>query len=115
MGTTVLEPGVSPTPMLHVYAHCLRDVPGGVALLAINTDRNASKTLDLASNSQRYTLTAKALEDTHVDLNGSELKLDSNDSIPSMTGVPTNHGPITLPPASVTFLAVPDAGNASCH
>jgi hypothetical protein len=28
-GPTVLEPGGSATPMLHVYAHCLRDVPGG--------------------------------------------------------------------------------------
>jgi heparanase len=115
MGTTVLEPGASVTPTLHVYAHCLRDVPGAVALLAINTDRNASQRLDLASKSQRYTLTARTLEDTHVDLNGSELKLGSNNTIPSMNGVPTNFGPITLPPASVTFLAVPDAGNASCH
>ena len=78
-------------------------------------DRNAPQTLDLASKSQRYTLTARTLEDTDVDLNGSELKLGSGDSIPSMTGVPTNSGRITLPPASVTFLAVPDAGNASCH
>jgi heparanase 1 len=86
-----------------------------VAVLAINTDRNTSQTLDLASNSQRYALTAKTLEDTHVDLNGSELKLGSNDSIPSMTGVPTDSGRITLPPASITFLAVPEAGNASCR
>jgi heparanase 1 len=114
-GSTVLESGASPTPTLHVYAHCLRDVPGGVALLAINTDRKASQSLDIATKSQRYTLTATTLEDTHVDLNGSELKLGSNDSIPSMTGVPTDSGRITLPPASVTFLAIPEASNASCH
>jgi heparanase len=43
MGATVLKPGPSPVPSLHLYAHCLRDTPGGVALLAINTDRNASQ------------------------------------------------------------------------
>jgi hypothetical protein len=115
MGTTVLRPSASPAPTLHVYAHCLRDVPGGVAVLAINTDRNHSQSLDVAAKSERYTLTATRLEDTHVDLNGNELRLSSNDSIPSITGVPTDSGQIALPPASVTFLAVPEASNASCH
>jgi hypothetical protein len=39
MGTTVLDAGASPSPDLHLYAHCLRNHPGGVALLAINADR----------------------------------------------------------------------------
>lgn len=39
MGTTVLKAGPSPAPTLHLYAHCLRNSPGGVALLVINTDR----------------------------------------------------------------------------
>ena len=34
MGTTVLDPGPSSGPGLHVYAHCLRALSGGVALLA---------------------------------------------------------------------------------
>jgi hypothetical protein len=38
--------------------------------------------------------------------NGKELKLGSNDSIPSLTGAQIDSGRITLPPASVTFLAV---------
>ena len=45
MGTIVLDPGGTETPGLHLYAHCLRDKAGGVALLAINTDRAASATL----------------------------------------------------------------------
>jgi heparanase 1 len=115
MGTTVLKPIVSPALSLRVYAQCLRDVPGGVALLAINTDRNASQTLDVADNSERYTLTAARLEDSRVDLNGNELKLSPNDSIPPITGAPTDSGRITLPPASINFLAFPEAKNASCH
>ncbi len=115
MGTTVLKPDVSLTPSLHLYAQCLRNVPGGVALLAINTDRNASQKLDVSANSERYTLTAPKLEDGRVDLNGEELKLGSGDSIPSLTPVPTHSGQITLAPASITFLAIAEANNASCR
>ena len=39
MGTTVLESGIPIQDGLHVYAHCLRGTPGGVALLAINNNR----------------------------------------------------------------------------
>ena len=42
MGTTVLDPGASPSPNLHLYAQCLRNHPGGVAVLAINADRTDS-------------------------------------------------------------------------
>jgi heparanase len=115
IGTTVLKPGVSPTPNLHLYAQCLRNVPGGVALLAINTDRNASQKLEVSANSERYTLTAPKLEDSRVDLNGKELKLGSGDSIPSLTGVPTHSGSIALPTESITFLAIAEANNPSCR
>ncbi len=115
MGATVLKPGPSPAPSLHLYAHCLRDTPGGVALLAINIDRNASQSLDISGASERYTLTAPNLEDTRVELNGTELKLGSDDSIPQLMGMATHSGQITLPPASITFLAIPKANNASCR
>ena len=36
MGSTVLDSGVPIQEGLHIYAHCLRGTPGGVALLAIN-------------------------------------------------------------------------------
>src|SRR5665213_1757133 len=38
MGSIVLDPGTSPSASLHLYAHCLREMPGGVVLLAINAD-----------------------------------------------------------------------------
>ena len=69
MGTTVLDPGLSTTSSLHLYSHCLRGQPGGVALLAINTDRSASQSLDLAqAAAERYTLTAPSLEATSIQL-----------------------------------------------
>jgi hypothetical protein len=115
MGATVLNPSEPPADGPLVYAHCLNDVPGGVALLILNTDRVVTKMLNVASASQRYTLTAPDLEGTHVDLNGKELKLGSGDSLPQLNGVATRPGPLTLAAASITFLAFRDARNASCR
>ena len=115
MGTTVLDAGPSPLPDLHLYAHCLRNQPGGVALLAINADRTASQELDVPTASERYTLTAKELMDNKVELNGSELKPGSNGDLPQLTGKPQPSGHVTFAPASITFLAIPNAGNAVCR
>jgi hypothetical protein len=115
MGKTVLDAAPSPVPAVHLYAHCLRDQPGGVALLAINADREASHDLAAPLPSSRYTLTARELLGNSVELNGSELKLGAQDALPKMTGKPAPAGPIALAPASITFLAFPNAGNASCR
>ena len=115
MGATVLDPGASPAPNLHLYAHCLRGTPGGVALLVINTDRTTPHELELPTAGERYTLTAQNLEDAHVQLNGSELKLGTDDALPTLAGQPASSGSLTFTPASVTFLAIPQANNAGCR
>jgi heparanase 1 len=118
MGTTVLDPGASPAPSLHLYAHCLRGQPGGVALLAINTDQAASHSLEFTTAAERYTLSARSvknLDDTHVQLNGTELSLGTDDGLPLLTGVPTSSGHVTFAPATISFLAIPTANNASCR
>ena len=114
MGSTVLDAGPAPSTDLHVYAHCLPKHAGGVALLVINTDRDREQSFSLSTVSERYTLTARNLTDKQVSLNGAELKLGENDSLPAINGADTKAGLVTLPPASITFLAVQGAGNASC-
>jgi heparanase 1 len=114
IGTTVLDPGSSSVPGLYLYAHCLRDKRGGVALLAINTDRAASRSLDLPMTANRYTLTADNLTDASVRMNGRELKLGALDELPSLEGEPVASGRLDLAPASITFLAVADAVNPAC-
>jgi hypothetical protein len=52
-----LIPQVASQSGLHVYAHCLRDMPGGVAVLAINTNRTAPHTLKVPVG-MRYTLSS---------------------------------------------------------
>jgi heparanase len=114
MGTTVLDAGTSGAASLHVYAHCLRNSPGGVALVAINADRTGSHELTVAGKSERYTLTG-ALMDNKVDLNGSELNVSADGDLPVLKGKAQSAGRVTFAPASITFLALPNAGNASCR
>ncbi len=115
MGTVVLEAGAAPAPNLHVYAQCLRNHPGGVALLVINADQTASQSIGVPAASERYTLTAQDLQDRHVKLNGIELQLGAGDSLPELNGLATRAGQVTFAPASITFLAIPKAHNASCR
>jgi hypothetical protein len=115
MGATVLDSGPSPAPGVYLYAHCLRDHPGGVALLVINASRDQIQTVQLPIPSQRYTLTAENLEDTQVQLNGTALELEADDALPKMMGIATAAGPIILAPASITFLGIEKAQNASCR
>jgi hypothetical protein len=115
MGSVVLDAGASPAPNLHVYAHCLRNSPGGVALLVINADPAEAKSLEVSAASERYTLTARELQDTRVQLNGKDLQLGADDALPELKGIATRSGQITFAPASITFLAIPGAENASCR
>jgi hypothetical protein len=114
MGTIVLDPGASQPPHLHLYAHCLRGKRGGVALLAINTDRAESPSLDLSMPATRYGLTALNLTDAHVSMNGRELTLDARDELPSLEGEPVPPGRLDLAPASITLLSFADAANPAC-
>lgn len=115
MGSTVLDPGPSSADSLHLYAQCLRNVPGGVALLAINADKGSSHTLEIPAKANRYTLTSAELESKTVALNGRELKLGSGDSLPNLKAQPVKAGQLSLAPASITFLTFPKADNASCR
>src|SRR5438105_1155121 len=104
MGTTVLDAGMPVQSGLHVYAHCQSDVAGGVAILVINTDRNAPRALMLPTASERYTFDAVNLADIDVRLNGRMLKLTADDELPSIAGVPTLARTVTFAPASNTVL-----------
>jgi glycosyl hydrolase family 79 len=115
MGAVVLDSGVPIQMGLHVYAHCLRQVSGGVALLVINNDRNAARTLVVPESSERYTLDAASLQDGTIRLNGTTLSLDETGELPRLSGITTAAGPIIFAPVTITFLAIPDAGNGACQ
>jgi glycosyl hydrolase family 79 len=116
MGPVVLEPGIPIRAGLHLYGHCLRGVPGGVALLAIHTDTGRVATLTLPTPAERYTLSSSPdLQVRKVQLNGTELELGANDELPRLAGRPEPAGKVSLAPATITFLALPQAANGACR
>ena len=117
MGTTVLESGLPIRGGLHAYAHCLRGVSGGVAALVINTDKAESQTLAIPTGAERYSLAAATsdLQTKSVRLNGTELALDASDTLPLLEGVAAAAGRMTFAPGTITFLALPEAGNRACR
>jgi len=115
MGTTLLDPHISPQENVYAYAHCLRDHSGGLALLVINADQHDAFNISLASKAERYTLTAKQLQGNTVRLNGNTLTLDSKGELPQLTGQRTPSGAVSFAAASITFLAIPKANNSKCQ
>lgn len=115
VGTIVLDAGVPIQKGLHVYAHCLRGAPGGVAMAAINNDPAAARSLTVPVAGERYTLASPELQGQRVRLNGTELALGADDALPRMAGAPTPAGSLVLEPATITFIALPNAGNAACR
>jgi heparanase 1 len=113
MGSTVLDAGAPPLDG-RLYAHCLPGRPGGVTLLAINTSRTQEQLLDLTKSAERYTLSAATPEATEIQLNGRALKLQADNTLPDLRPERVAGGTLKLAPATITFLAVPDAGNSSC-
>ena len=115
MGSRVLDAGASPAPGVNTYAHCLAGKPGGVAIVAVNTDRAASRDVAIARPAERFTLTAPGgLQSHDVELNGKALSVGKDGAVPATTGVAAQAGAVSLPAASITWLAFPDAGNARC-
>lgn len=115
MGTIVLDVGGSPTPDLHLYAHCHPGKRGAVSVLAINTSRRAPRTVTLSASAERYTLHAARLQGAIVQMNGKTLALGADDELPRLEPRATSAGTIRLAPATITFLAFPDAANPACR
>jgi hypothetical protein len=113
MGTTVLDPVTQSAGELRIYAHCMKQKPGGVALVALNTGKEPHA-LALPVPGERFTLTAPDLAGTTVLLNDSELKAQADGSLSPIQSQAFETGSVRLPAQSITFLTMPSAGNSSC-
>jgi heparanase 1 len=82
--------------------------------MAINAGATA-RDLDSPLRGLRYTLSAGQPDSPTVQLNGNTLEAAADGGLPSMNGIPIRPGRTTVPPASITFLAFPDAGNSTCR
>lgn len=112
MGSTVLKADEG-TKKLHVYAHCLRGIPGGVTVLAINLSNDQRK-LQMDGTGLRYSLRQGAAGPASAALNGTELALGADDALPELRGAGFAAGAQTLEPQSITYLTVPGANNPAC-
>jgi heparanase len=115
MGPTVLDAQVSGAANTYMYAQCMQGGRGGVTLLVINADRKRSFDLKVPAAGERYTLTAKQLEDATVELNGKPLRLTSSGDLPQLKGQAVNVGRVSFAPTSITYLSIANAGNANCQ
>ena len=113
MGPTVLDAG-APGPGTHVYAHCMPGRRGGVTMLAINTSADSASAFELPKAAEQFSLTARTLQASVVELNGRALELTANGEVPATRGTAVAAGAVQLPPASLTFFAIADAGNPAC-
>ena len=81
----------------------------------INTDRDEPHALMLPAASMLYTLDAENPLDVSVRLNGNTLALGAGDKLPSIAGVPMPAGPLSSQQATISFVAIPEAGNNACR
>ena len=112
MGNVVLDAGAT-QPDIHLYAHCLRDHTGGVALLVLNLS-DAPAVLAIDAHGASYALTAPSLQSQSVLLNGRPLTLAADGKLPEIKGRRLRSGRADLAPQSIEFISVPGAHNASC-
>ena len=111
MGTEVYDAGAG-APGVYLFAHNTKGQQGGITLLVINTNKTAAP-ITISSNAEQFTLTAKEIQDTTVQLNGQALQLGANNELPSFKGQAIKAGEVQLPSASITFITFADAGNQS--
>ena len=111
MGPKVLDTGIEIQEGLHLYAHSLRNTPGGIALLAINNSRTHRSAITLHLGGDRYTLSANEEQAKEVMLNGRVLRA-VDDALPELIPESFEPGEVVFEPTSISFLALAEANIA---
>ena len=115
MGTRSLDPNNSPSSGMRIYAQCMKNAPGGVAMLILNVDKSNAHSLTLPIGGERYTLSSPDLLSQTVLLNGHELRVAADGTVPEYKGEEFKQGLVTFAPTTISILTLPGAGNASCR
>jgi hypothetical protein len=110
MGETVLAVDVPAEAALRTYAHCLKGVPGGVALAAVNLG-DAPARVEFNGSGRAFAMSANG---DGAGLNGRPLRLAPRDRLPPMAGVVARGG-ASVAAGGVTFVSLPGAGAAACR
>lgn len=113
MGTIVLQPPPAPAADVRLYAHCLRGVPGGVALLALNLGADA-QVVPIGGSGQAWVMQAQALDDHTITVNNRAPRLEADGGLSGLEGAAMTGG-ATVPGQAIAFVAAPHARNAACR
>jgi hypothetical protein len=114
MGTRVLDPSIPSDPALRIYAQCMKGTRGGVSILVLNVDRTTEQELRIPIAGERYTLSAPDLLGKTVFLNGAELAVGEDGTLPKIAGQPIKAGDVHFAPLTITFIVLPTTRNANC-
>ena len=106
MGHTVYATGEAIREGAHVYAHSRKDGKDGAAYLVINNSTEPT-TVELPAEAEVYALTGNGkLRSRTMLLNGKELVLGENDTLPALEGEKVGAGSIQVAPGGCTFIVV---------
>lgn len=106
MGTTVYDCEEYNAENTHVYCHSRRDGKEGLVYLIINNSLTETLTVDIPTNANRYTLSAKTHRSSEMLLNEKSLKLSASDDLPEMIPEKQPAGKIQISPTTCTFLVI---------
>lgn len=104
MGTKVYDVTL-PIDGVDVFAHNLKGSKDGLAVLIVNP-KDTECSVNIPSKAEQYLLTADELQTKTVKLNGTVLKLNSDDTMPEIKGKKIKAGEVLLPAHSILFLSV---------
>jgi len=91
----------------HVYCHSRKDGKEGCVYLVINNSWTETTSVELPKGAVRYTLAGRdGIRSRIMTLNGRELILGENDSLPFMGGEEVDAGTIELAPGTCTFFVL---------
>jgi hypothetical protein len=106
MGKTCYDTGFANVEGAHVYCHSRKDGKPGYAYLVINNSWTDTTTVSFDGTAQVYALTGKTgMRSRTMCLNGKELVLGENDTLPELNGVETT-GQVEIAPGSCVFIVL---------
>ena len=106
MGTTVFDCGNPGTEGAHIYCHSRKDNKPGVVYLIINNSLTHKTTVALSKAAELYTLSARTMRSSVMQLNGHDLTFSDTRAIPELLPEQKGAGILSLAPGSCTFLVM---------
>lgn len=102
MGTSVLAAPTSPAPDLRLYAHCLRNRPGAVGLVAINLGDEA-RSVPMEGRARTWVMQAPQVDASAITMNGKSPRQEDDGSLSGLDPAAAE-GSVTIRPRALCSL-----------